>query len=172
MRKKRGNKDLRDRGCGVSDGQRLPWSCKSEPLPPLQADLGLRLDFAQGRSGPWVIRRLNKKTMGPGPRAPRGIGGWAWDTPRTSAQEEMPGEQGPGLQVAPTPCNSNSMWKCPLVPMGLLLSGVGQSPRRRRGGCHPAGQQGSPRPCYRAPDGEARWAVGRLPRPSAQGSDL
>lgn len=48
---------------------------------------------------------------------------------RTSAQGEMPGGQGPGLQVAPTPCNSNSMWKCPLVPVGLLLSGVGAGPR-------------------------------------------
>lgn len=32
------------------------------------------------------------------------------------------------LQVAPTPCNSNSMWKCPLIPVGLLLSGVGAHP--------------------------------------------
>lgn len=30
--------------------------------------------------------------------------------------------------MAPTPCNSNSMWKCPLVPMGLLLSRVGAHP--------------------------------------------
>lgn len=30
--------------------------------------------------------------------------------------------------MAPTPCNSNSMWKCPLIPVGLLLSGVRASP--------------------------------------------
>lgn len=58
----------------------------------------------------------------------QGPGGWAWGTPQTSAQGEMPGVQDPGLQVAPTPCNSNSMWKYPLVPVGLLLSGVGASP--------------------------------------------
>lgn len=34
-------------------------------------------------------------------------------------------QAGPGLQLVPTPCNSNSMWKCPLVPVGLLLSGMG-----------------------------------------------
>lgn len=44
-----------------------------------------------------------------------------------AAQRELPGRQGPGLQLAATPCNSNSMWKCPLVPVGLLLSGVGAS---------------------------------------------
>lgn len=30
--------------------------------------------------------------------------------------------------MAPTLCNSNSMWKCPLIPVGLLLSGVRASP--------------------------------------------
>lgn len=35
--------------------------------------------------------------------------------------------------VAPTLCNSNSMWKCPLVPVGLLLSGVEAGTCRGRG---------------------------------------
>lgn len=35
--------------------------------------------------------------------------------------------------MAPTPCNSNSMWKCPLVPVGLLLSGVEAGTCRGRG---------------------------------------
>lgn len=59
--------------------------------------------------------------------------------------------------MAPTPCNSNSMWKCPLVPVGLLLSGVGVVPTEE------------PRP--RTAEG-GRQAVSRPLRPSAQGSDL
>lgn len=35
--------------------------------------------------------------------------------------------------MAPTLCNSNSMWKCPLVPVGLLLSGVEAGTCRGRG---------------------------------------
>lgn len=69
-----------------------------------------------------MIRSLNKKTMDPGHEDPgaqlRGCGVLFRPLPKRRC-----------LQVAPTPCNSNSMWKCPLVPVGLLLSGVGASPR-------------------------------------------
>lgn len=58
-------RNLGTEGVGRQIGQRLPQSYKSEPLPALRADLGFRPDFAQ-RSGPWMIRRLHKKTMDPG----------------------------------------------------------------------------------------------------------
>lgn len=58
------------------------------------------------------------------PGAKRGMGGPA-------VVELFPGSCQKGgarsralTTVAPTSCNSNSMWKCPLVPVGLLLSGV------------------------------------------------
>lgn len=73
-----------------------------------------------------MIRRLNKKTMDPGAQV-CGHGVLHRPLPKRRC-----------LQVAPTPCNSNSMWKCPLVPVGLLLSGVGASPR---GGGHEAAAQ-------------------------------
>lgn len=53
-------------GVGVR-GAKAASGCKSGPLPALWADLGLRLDFAQRRSGPRTIRSLNKKAMDPGP---------------------------------------------------------------------------------------------------------
>lgn len=113
----------------MSGGQRLPMSCKPEPLPALRAALGLRLDFAQQSAGirpqGWASDdKEPQKDHGPGAPKTQGSGGWVWDISRTSAQREMPGGQGPGLQSASTPCNSNSMWKCPLVPVGLLLSGM------------------------------------------------
>lgn len=58
--------------------------------------------------------------------------------PQTSARGKLPARRGPSLQSAPTPCNSNSMWKCPLVPVGLLLSGTGAS---THGGGEPAAAQ-------------------------------
>lgn len=89
------------------------------------------------------------------------------------ALPKVDARQGPSLQLAPAPCNSNSMWKCPLIPVGLLLSGA-------RAGTHEEGEAGAAQQTsqdYRGdaprPDGGGWWrAVGGLLRPSAQGSDL
>lgn len=44
----------------------------------------------------------------------------------------------PGPTLAPTPCNSNSMWKCPLVSSGAaVIWGAGWHPRRKRSHGHP-----------------------------------
>lgn len=95
-----------------------------------EADLGLILDFArEGVLAPaWApeIRSLNKKRP------------WTW-----GPEYQWARQAGPSLQLAPPPCNSNSMWKCPRVPLGLLLSGVGASTLGGGGEgatiCRPAG---------------------------------
>lgn len=75
--------------------------------------------------------------------------------------------------MASTPCNSNSIWKCPLIPVGLLLSGVRASPHgEAEAAAAQQTQQQPPRLHPQAQDGNGWGAAGRLSRPSAQGSDL
>lgn len=157
-------RNLGTEGVGVR-GAKAASECKSGPLPALWADLGLSLDFAQRRSGPLTIRSLNKKTMDPGCRGLRGPGHGCRALPRPQPKKSC-------LQVAPTPCNSNSMWKCPLIPVGLLLSGVGAHPCGGGEEAAPSRPAGTSVAVPPAQDGQGWWAVSRLWRPSAQGSDL
>lgn len=135
-------RNLGTEGVGVRGAKAAP-ECKAGPLPALWADLGLSLDFAQRRSGPRMIRSLNKKTMDPGPRGPRGPGHGCGDLPRPQPKKSC-------LQWLPPPVTATPCGSAHSFQWGCCYLGWGPIPVEAERRLRPADQQGlrgcAPRP--------------------------